>query len=358
MKCIYCGKKVGFLQWFHKDCLKLHNEKTNELGYNLELNLVSSFHAPTLTDWLLHHEGIINAGYIKEKHINKIIVKVISSLWENYESLDMQYIYNFILSCSDKIKEELLLHSSFSKHLISHITNMSSKNYFTEEEKHFIISLKSEGYINFSTVENVLLNQLNIMVNNALEDGVINDDELNSITTFISSSTLDLSERLHQHEGYQKLVQSQILTEIEQNVFNNHVEVSNLPILLGKNEVVLWAYNGVSTYLSKKGYEYVGKSQGVSVKICKGVYYRVGSSNGTKVAYDYDESLGTGNLIVTNKNIIFVGYQNVKIPIKKILTIIPHSNGIKIGKDGTYPKTYDFRGLDPWFIMNVCNMLY
>lgn len=70
------------------------------------------------------------------------------------------------------------------------------------------------------------------------------------------------------------------------------------------------------------------------IKIAKGLYYRVGSVNYEKVTSEHVQLIDTGKVYITNKRIIFLGSKkNANIPLKKILSIDPFSDGVGIVKD-------------------------
>ncbi|MFM1774285.1 MAG: hypothetical protein RL124_1057, partial [Acidobacteriota bacterium] len=46
------------------------------------------------------------------------------------------------------------------------------------------------------------------------------------------------------------------------------------PVILGKEEQIIWAWSGVTFYEMREHRSFEGGSQGVSLRIAKGVYYR------------------------------------------------------------------------------------
>ena len=90
----------------------------------------------------------------------------------------------------------------------------------------------------------------------------------------------------------------------------------------------------------------------------KGVYYRIGQSKGKPVEHSYMDKVGVGQLIITNQNIIFYSQEkSIRIPFKKIVGLVPYSDGIEVQKDGENSKRMVFQGLDCWFIMNLLSQL-
>ena len=104
--------------------------------------------------------------------------------------------------------------------------------------------------------------------------------------------------------------------------------------------------------------EFVGRHGGFSFKVMKGVYYRTGQSRGKPIEHSYMDKVGIGQLIITNQNIIFYSQaKSVKIPFKKIVGLVPYSDGIEVQKDGATSKRMVFQGLDCWFIMNLLSQI-
>jgi len=70
------------------------------------------------------------------------------------------------------------------------------------------------------------------------------------------------------------------------------------------------------------------------VKIVKGVYYRAGSIAPQRITSDELQVIDSGTVYITNKRIIFTGtMKNTNIPLSKILSITPYSDGVGIEKD-------------------------
>ena len=121
---------------------------------------------------------------------------------------------------------------------------------------------------------------------------------------------------------------------------------------------VIWIYNNICMYQEKITREWVGRHGGISFRIMKGVYYRTGSSKGHPVERSSMENIGTGILILTNKNICFHSpNRSIKIPYSKIVGMTPYSDGIEIHQDGTKAQRQVFQGFDSWFMMNLLSYI-
>ena len=170
-------------------------------------------------------------------------------------------------------------------------------------------------------------------------------------------SGLSGTDILEKSISYCRYNESLTLRDIQEGIIPMRCGLEDLSIVLGKSEYVVWIYKNVKAYEEKTGRRYQGRSRGVSFKICKGVYYRVGATDGHSVSYQYQDPLGQGNMIITNKNVIYNGSKSIKVPINKIISYQAYTDGIKLTKDATEPKDYTFVGCDAWFIINAIQLL-
>ena len=68
--------------------------------------------------------------------------------------------------------------------------------------------------------------------------------------------------------------------------------------------------------------------------------------------------IGNGCLIVTNKTIFWISSsKSIKIPLKKLVSVIPRSDGLILQKDGVSAKPLTLALDDPWFICNLITNL-
>ena len=90
------------------------------------------------------------------------------------------------------------------------------------------------------------------------------------------------------------------------------------------HEVVLYAAPAATFKDKEKVVGYTGRSAGASVRVAKGLTVRTGSSGGTPIR-DTIRSYCVGDLIVTNKRVVFIGKDDsfdfsiskVALPIEK-----------------------------------------
>ncbi len=135
--------------------------------------------------------------------------------------------------------------------------------------------------------------------------------------------------------------------------YNDHVD---LPFVLTKNECVIWAYADVQVDEMVTHKEYVGRTSGASIRIAKGVYWRIGACKGIPIEKSAFKSLGDAIVAITSKNLFFTirGMDSVKIPLSKIVSIYPYSNGVLVVQDGKRKSPLFFHvDDDSWFFANA-----
>lgn len=93
----------------------------------------------------------------------------------------------------------------------------------------------------------------------------------------------------------------------------NEIQKGNLPtvpvtdLVMQKDEKAYWAEPSILVEEKVISHRYEGGSHGVSLRIMKGVSYRVGGCHGHIVSETGLVSVSDGNLVITNKRVIFRG---------------------------------------------------
>ena len=361
MKCKYCHKPAGLFSTKHKECEQKHSASIEEVKrvFQERLSKSSLIEYEDLKDEL---STVISSGYIINAEFEEIILKNLNDFflqkkWTN----DATNLKNFIFSLPDNLKKSVICSKLYAEFWATYFFVIFSTLKDDDEKLEEHQTLLKEVKTNRTTSESVysyLLMAFKTKLTTCLSDGIIDREEEEILNKFIVNSTLSESKLLYDSEAYHKFTQSLILRDLQEGKeVEKRLLVGNLPILLGKKEQLLWVFKGVKGYEEKTGRRYVGGSNGVSMRVCKGVYYRVGASKGHSVEYQYQNDLGNGVFIVTNKNIYFIGTKQVKLGISKILSFEPYSDGIVLVKDGANPKPYTFIGFDSWFVVNAMQLL-
>ncbi len=195
-------------------------------------------------------------------------------------------------------------------------------------------------------------------VERSLDDSLLDRSEEQRLVDFsqqFALAQIDLDKR----GAFTKVRKAALLRDILHGVLPPPVPLpDNLAINLQKSEQLVWSFTDVEYLEDRTRRQYVGGSQGVSVRIMKGVYYRVGAFKGHPVEYTERTRVDSGWVLVTNKHIYFSGAaKSLRIPYTKIITFIPFENGFGIMRDAATAKPQIFVIEDGWFAYNLVTNL-
>lgn len=131
-----------------------------------------------------------------------------------------------------------------------------------------------------------------------------------------------------------------------------------LPFNFQASEQLVWSFANVEYYEERTRREYVGRSQGVSLRVTKGVYYRVGGFRGHPVEKTSLERMDQGPLALTTKHIYFGGQSKIiRIPYNKIVGFKPYSDALGVMRDAASARLQVFLTGNGWFIYNLVSNL-
>ncbi|WP_039865811.1 hypothetical protein [Porphyromonas uenonis] len=351
-KCKYCGKKAGFLSSIHKECEELHTQGLIECKEFVETTLFNPAETSTkITDTL---EVFRQKNFLSEDEIRQIIQEE-----AKYHRVNSTVELNRLreLSAANYLTQKILDENlnSYSEGFIKE----KCKQYFDRkiELEAVADSLATYRYRN-KDFRDILLDSLNTASRRFLEDGVISDEERSLFNNFVGEFGINIGDLPSKYADSNiiKVKQLTFLKDLQNGEKPNFI-VDAAPVILTKGEFFVWVYKGVTAYEERTKSEWVGRSGGASIRICKGVYYHVGQSKGHKVSTQYMAAVGTGFLMLTNKNIIFYSRsKSIKVAYKKIIALQPYSDGVEIQRE-TSQKRLVFSGFDSWFIMNLLSTL-
>jgi hypothetical protein len=183
-----------------------------------------------------------------------------------------------------------------------------------------------------------------------LQDGILDTSEEKRLIEFKERFSLSQSE-LDRNGVLTKITKAAVLRDVLNGVIPQRMTVDgSLPINFQKGEQIVWAFSGSKYLEDKTRRQYVGGSQGVSIRVMKGVYYRTGSFKGHAVEHTERVHIDTGWVVITNKNIYFAGPQkSVRLPYSKIVSFEPFSDGVGVMRDAATAKPQIFVTGDGWF---------
>lgn len=216
-----------------------------------------------------------------------------------------------------------------------------------------------DAYVSDAKCREIYCSAFDSAIDNYLDDGIIDRAEERSVARFMQFTGLT-QDALNANKSLEKVVQSKVLQQLlNGQVPTPRITISgSFPFMLAKNETMLWLFRDVTLQMQKVRRQTVGRTRGVSVRVCRGVYYRTGGFKGTPVETTYMDTIGTGCVCLTDRNLYFhCPGKALKIPFNKILSLDPYTNGLGIQKDGANDKPMFFENLNSWFCYNVISNL-
>lgn len=195
-------------------------------------------------------------------------------------------------------------------------------------------------------------------VETLLHETIPSEEQEKHLAELIDAFSLSRAE-LEESGSFLKLVKAATLRDAMQGIIPHRCTISgDLLINLQKGEEVVWAFPNCDYLQDRTLRQYVGGSQGVSVRVMKGVYYRVGAFKGQAVERTSRELIDSGVFVLTNRGLYFTGAQKTfRIPFSKIVSFKPYSDGIGIVRDGANAKQQIFVTGDGWFAYNLATNL-
>ena len=193
-------------------------------------------------------------------------------------------------------------------------------------------------------------------VDEALEDGLLSQDEEDSLGRFMQHFDLSQSQ-LDDHGRYTKLVQAGVLRDVMEGHLPNRMDFgSRMPFNLMKSEDMIWVFEDAKYYKTKTEREFRGSSMGVSVRVASGVYLRPSQFRGRSHSREVTIHADTGRLGVTTKHLYFHGErERFRVRHDKIVSFEPFTDGLGIMRDNlrAKPETFGVADDEGWFIYNL-----
>lgn len=225
--------------------------------------------------------------------------------------------------------------------LPARISSIAQRSYIADTERH---SLLARGWAG--------------TVDKFLEDGVLDESEEKRLMELKERFSLSQAE-LDSTGALTKVTKAAVLRDVLNGVIPQRMSVNGgLPINLQKGEQVVWVFPNADYLEDKTRRQYVGGSQGVSIRVVKGVYYRVGAFKGEAIDRTERVRVDTGLVAITNKHIYFAGpAKSLRLPFAKIVSFQPFSDGVGVIRDTASAKPQIFVTGDGWFTYNLVTNL-
>jgi len=256
--------------------------------------------------------------------------------------------------CKAKDDAEKRKREASKQNIISEIENagVTESNLPLLEKK--ITEIAESNKIDNTTIKSLIVSGWEKSVDRAFDDGILTEEEQSNLTNLMEHFSLSQTQLDH-NGAFTKIVKGAVLRDVMDGIIPERVKIDgNLPFNLQKTEKVIWVFQDVDYYEQKKRTQYVGGSQGVSIRIAKGLYYRTGAFKGERVETHETIHADTGLLGVTNKHIYFSGgAKSFRIRHDKIVSFEPFSDGIGLQRDAATAKPQSFVTGDGWFTYNL-----
>lgn len=211
-----------------------------------------------------------------------------------------------------------------------------------------IRDLKRSTHISDDQLRSGVLQAIDDCVDLALSDHNLTDEEVATLDKILHLFGLRLADV---EKSAEKLAKAYVLRVIDGGQIESILKRdTDIPLRLKDGEGVLWTFQNVRLYTYRSKTQYVGGSQGVSLRIAKGVYYRVGASKGQAVKTDYLSEDAHGALFLTNMALYFLSdRRTITLPATKIVAVELFSDAVKVTRAGVNARPMLFSLDDPSF---------
>lgn len=235
--------------------------------------------------------------------------------------------------------------------LVRRLGSVSEDLSLVEEE---ISTISRGAYIDPETLKMAVINGWEAAVGDAFDDGILEEDEEDRLETIRKHFSLTQAD-LDTNNSFTRVVKGAVLREVLNGNIPERLNIDGqLPFNLQKTEKVIWVFQDVDYYEQKNRRQYVGGSQGMSIRIAKGVYYRAGAFKGRSVETTETVHIDSGLLGVSNKHIYFSGpSKSFRIRHDKVVAFDPYEDGFGLQRDAQSAKPQTFITGDGWFAYNL-----
>ncbi len=361
-QCKYCGEDAGFFSHVHKECEEKHSQGLTTLEDGIRRYFRDAIKIDALKKIVAQ---VRQEHYVEDPDIAVSSAKCIDEYTEKsrwpFHSRQLDLVKDYINNIGVPY-QSINVNDSLDK-LSQKMVRGFLAEYFTGQkplQRVLQICRQITGVLPLSSnkLQDTYLYMLNQAAENYMKDGLLTDDEQQRIDEYMQTLGLTTSNLPSKYQGSElsRIEQTKVLKQLQHGTLPQSDIYA--PIILGKGEVVLWCYDGVTMYQEKVKREMVGSHSGFSFRVMKGVTYRTGGFKGHPVEHSYMDNAGTGSLYITNKNIIFHSSQrSTKIPYKKIIGLNPYQDGMGVQQDGANAKRLIFQGFDCSFVLNIMSYI-
>ncbi|MDE2150119.1 MAG: hypothetical protein KGJ55_09910 [Gammaproteobacteria bacterium] len=228
-------------------------------------------------------------------------------------------------------------HSKDKKAFFQSLFAAAEHGKLTDEEIQHIHSRQAELNLTDKDLKSIRVQAYNVALHAARNDGKVTaeeETELQKLQQALNISDVEIA------TSKQELARLRLLAEIQDG---NLPVIGVQDVLLQKGETAHWIEAGNILEERVVNRRFVGGSQGMSFRIAKGVSYRVGSYRGHLVADKAVVPVSAGELILTNKRVIFRGdAKSFNIRLDKLLELHFYTDGVRLTDGSGKPRIVKF----------------
>lgn len=249
--------------------------------------------------------------------------------------------------CAVKFEHGTKLIASLVADAIQHEESLTS---FYDQAR----EVAKEHFLAEQDIEGLVVKGFGHAVDAALDDHLLSEAEEEHLGRTLQALELP-HDKVAADGTLEKIRKGRVLRELVNGRLPDTIDYQGrLPFNFQKGERLVWHFEAVQYYEMKTKREFVGRSQGVSVRLARGVYYRTGSFRGNPVETTSFEHVDTGVFAFTNKHLYFSGAKkSFRIAYAKIVSFTPYSDGIGLHRDAASAKPQLFVTVDGWFTYNL-----
>ena len=327
-KCKYCGESAGFFSRSHKECEEKHTR-----GIDGMTHLMRRYFSGTISaiDFGAKLSRNRDPYFLSEDDIvtcaDNVIGEFADSLRRPFNSDILPKIKGFISNVGvpyATLNKNGTLDRLSVKLFQGYVVDFFAKGVPLSQISISTDSVTSVLPLSRQQRDEAYYNVLNKAADKFMADGWLADNEQRMIESYTSSLGIALNclPLQYQTESLSRIGQAIVLKDLQQGALPK--KPLTVPVMLARDEAPLWVYDNITMLQEKITREYVGGSRGMSYRICKGLTYRTGSFKGHPVERSFMETIGIGQLVITNKNLFFhCPTASVKIPYKKLVGVTP-----------------------------------
>lgn len=227
--------------------------------------------------------------------------------------------------------------SKDKKEFLAGIINAAEDGKLTDDEINQIQARYKELELTQDDLKRIRAQAYNAALRAAKSDGVVTAEEgaeLAKLQQFLMIPESEIA------KSKKELARLRLLTEIQNG---NPPSISVPNVILQKSEIAYWSEPAsiLEERVVKRRYE--GGSHGISFRIAKGVSYRVGAHRGHIVTDTAVVPVSSGELIITNKRVIFRGNaKSFNLRLDKFLELKSYTDGVRLTDDKGKPRVVKF----------------